>query len=106
MKNLALIFGIVFISLIGVNAQNLDTQNNERETSDYSTELYDSITKDYEDLYKAQTEQETIEDDEMELIFNDIFESFEITEQINKEIKEDQNNNRFYIALLNDMENK
>ena len=106
MKNLALIFGIVFISLIGVNAQNLDTQNNERETFDYSTELYDSITKDYEDLYKAQTEQETIEDEEMELIFNDIFENFEITEQINKEIKEDQNNNRLYIALLNDMENK
>jgi len=106
MKNLALIFGIVFISLIGVNAQNLDIQNNEKETFDNSTELYDSITKSFEDLYKAQTEQETIEDDEMELIFNDIFENFEITEQINKEIKEDQNNNRLYIALLNDMENK
>ena len=100
MKNLALIFSIIIISIISLNGQNINSKDNDN--IEYSAELYNSINQDFENYYKAQIEAEQNEDELMESIYNELFNEYFISEQIKKEMEEDKNNNSIYLGILND----
>lgn len=106
MKNLALIFSFIIISIVSSNAQNINSISKNDDNIESSTELYNSINQDFENYYNNQIETEQNEDLLMESIYNELFKEYFISKQIKKEIEEENNNNNIYLTILDDFMKK
>lgn len=114
MKNLIIVLAILFITSIAVNGQDsfrkISIEEEIIETSETtepnSTDLYDSIYRDFEKWYIEETQREELLDMEMQSIYNDMFENDEITKQVIKESEEDILNENIYSDLFNIIKKK
>lgn len=107
MKYIYLIIGTLLVSLtISVSGQDyfintsLDKGYNEQEEMD-STELYDSLYDDFDNLYRLSTIKEEIEESNMDSLYNDILNSFNIL----KLIEDDSKNDTIYSSIYEDFKN-
>lgn len=106
MKKSILILAAVVISLIGVKAQqNLSKEKGQIVILEKSSEdVYESLVKDFESWYINNTTEEMTEDEENLELYNELFDSFELTNQIKKEETEDEEYDKLYSSIKEDLE--
>jgi hypothetical protein len=110
MKNILILFGILFLTTISVNGQDSFTKISfEEKIGDNrdidSTELYDSIYKDFESFFIKETIKEEIQDLEMDSLYSDIYQQQKITQEVIDEKKEDNIFEEIYLQILNLVKN-
>jgi len=112
MRNILLIFGILFLTTITVNGQDTFRKmsikkdlgsTTEITNENTSTDLYDAIYKDFENYFRKLTSLEKDEDEENTSIYDELFRNFSFIYQVDNEKKEDQENENIYLQLLIDM---
>lgn len=106
MKKSILILATIAISLIGVNAQQNICEKKGKVIIQEKTnqELYSSIVRDFEDWYRETTEEEMTDDNENLDLYNNLYESFELLNNIDSENNEDKENDNLYSSLKEDLE--
>lgn len=101
-----LILAAVVISLIGVKAQQSFSETEEQIIiqEEESTQLYESLVNDFENWYSLSTTEEMMEDEENLNLYNQIFNSLELANQIKEEEIKEQEYDKLYHSLKEDLE--
>eukprot|EP01156_Anaeramoeba_ignava_P002982 Anaeramoba_ignava/a220297_2.p1 GENE.a220297_2~~a220297_2.p1 ORF type:complete len:119 (+),score=16.76 a220297_2:100-456(+) len=105
MKKSILILAAIIISLIGVNAQQSETEQiKDIETIELDQQdLYESLINDFDNWYKNNTYAEDIEDNINQYLYHEISEDLELFHIVESTIIFDRNNDRLYRSLKEDL---